>query len=234
MQQLRTRGAIARTRFTALNLFTFLVAGPILGQMGQTVQVEIPYDFNVASKVLPAGKYTLSVAGSTLGVQSASGGGVLHAPILTRLGGPTEFYRDGTRVFDKADGRRILSEVWMPGADGVLVHSTPSNHGHEVLLLSGLNPDPNLSGSAAYDRTCRRCHGPDGKGDERADKFFNTTIPRLSSAEVQGKSDAELREIITKGTSTMPPVEIDESGFRHRLPLQSVDAVIAYVRTLKS
>jgi hypothetical protein len=31
----------------------------------------------------------------------------------------------------------------------------------------------------------------------------------------------------------MPPVEIDESGFRHRLPPQDVDAVIAYVRTLK-
>jgi hypothetical protein len=50
---------------------------------------------------------------------------------------------------------------------------------------------------------------------------------------VQGKSDAELKELITKGSGAMPPVEIDESGFRHRLPAQDVDAVIAYVRTLK-
>jgi hypothetical protein len=50
---------------------------------------------------------------------------------------------------------------------------------------------------------------------------------------VQSKSDAELKEIINKGGSAMPPVEIDESGFRHRLPPQDVDAVIAFVRTLK-
>jgi hypothetical protein len=70
-------------------------------------------------------------------------------------------------------------------------------------------------------------------GDERADKFFNLPIPRLSSAPVQAKSDAELRELITKGSSQVPPVEIDEAGFRHHLPPQDVDAVISYVRTLK-
>ena len=58
------------------------------------------------------------------------------------------------------------------------------------------------------------------KGDKNADKFFNVTIPRLNSAEVQSKSDAELKEIIIKGTRAMDPVEIDESGFRHRLPPQ--------------
>jgi hypothetical protein len=42
-----------------------------------------------------------------------------------------------------------------------------------------------------------------------------------------------LREQISQGSRLMPPVEIDESGFRHRLPPQDVDAVIAYVRTLK-
>ena len=122
----------------------------------------------------------------------------------------------------------------MAGADGILLHSTPKSHSHEVILLSeGLDQNRSVSGKAAYNQTCIRCHGPDGKGDKNADKFFNTTIPRLSSAEVQSKSDAELREIITKGSSAMPPVEVDESGFRHRLPPQDVDAVIAFVRTLK-
>jgi len=90
-----------------------------------------------------------------------------------------------------------------------------------------------ISGKTAFDLTCSRCHGPAGMGDKRADKFFNTTIPRLGSAAVQSKSDAELKEIITKGSRAMDPVEVDESGFRHRLPPQSVDAVIAFVRTLK-
>jgi hypothetical protein len=50
---------------------------------------------------------------------------------------------------------------------------------------------------------------------------------------VQGKSDADLKEVITKGSRKMDPVEIDESGFRHRLPPQSGDAVVAYLRTFK-
>lgn len=100
-------------------------------------------------------------------------------------------------------------------------------------MVSRLNQTGTTSGKAAYNLTCGRCHGTDGQGDERADKFFQTTIPRLSSADVQGKSDAEFRELITQGSRVMPPVEIDEAGFRHRLPPQDVDAVIAYVRTLK-
>jgi mono/diheme cytochrome c family protein len=101
------------------------------------------------------------------------------------------------------------------------------------LVVSDLNQTRAVSGKTAYSLTCGKCHGQDGKGDASADKFFNMTIPRITSVAVQGKSDAELRDLVTKGSSTMPPVEIDESGFRHRLPSQDVDAVIAYVRTLK-
>ncbi|MDR3674619.1 MAG: cytochrome c, partial [Acidobacteriota bacterium] len=110
----------------------------------------------------------------------------------------------------------------------------PKSHPHEVILLSdGMDQNRSVSGKVAYEQTCMRCHGATGKGDKNADKFFNVTIPRLSSAEVQSKSDDELKEIITKGSRAMAPVEIDESGFRHRLPPQDVDAVIAFVRTLK-
>jgi mono/diheme cytochrome c family protein len=100
-------------------------------------------------------------------------------------------------------------------------------------MSSGSGPDTNLTGKAAFDRTCRRCHGLDGAGEPRADKFFGTSIPRLNSADVQSKSDAELKEIITTGRRGMAPVEIDEAGFRHRLPPELVDTLIAYVRTLK-
>jgi cytochrome c553 len=231
MQQMKTRGAMARM-LMAFSIVTFLAVAPAFGQTGQRMQVKIPYEFTLTSKVLPAGTYTFSVTDVELGVRSATGG-VLHALIITRLSGPPQFFRDGALVFDRTAGGRILSEVWMPGTDGMLLHSNPKNHTRQILLVSGLSQTGSVSGRAAYNLTCGRCHGPDGKGDERADKFFNITIPRLSSAEVQGKTDAELREIVTKGTSQMPPVEIDESGFRHRLPPQDLDAVIAYVRTLK-
>ena len=232
MQQMKTRDAMARG-LMAFILVTFFAVGLAFGQTGQVVHVEIPYEFTCASKVLPAGTYTFSETPFGLQVQSAKGE-TFTAHILARLSGPTEFLRDGSLVFDKTGGGRILTEVWMPGTDGILLRSSPKNYSHELFMFSsGLNQNPNVSGRVAYERTCSKCHGPTGKGDKGADKFFNITIPRLSSAEVQSKSDAELREIITKGTSQMPPVEIDESGFRHRLPPQSVDAVITYVRTLK-
>jgi cytochrome c5 len=217
----------------AFTLVTFLAVSPAFGQTGQVVHVGIPYQFTFASKVLPAGTYTLSVTDFGVQVQSAKGETVT-APILSRLSGPTEFLREGSLVFDKTGGGRILTEVWLPGEDGMLLQNTPKGYPHEVFMFSSrLNPNRKVSGRVAYDQTCGKCHGPTGKGDKGADKFFNITIPRLSSAEVQSKSDAELREIITKGSREMPPVEIDESGFRHRLPAQDVDAVIAYLRTLK-
>ena len=231
MQQMKTRSAMAG-RLMAFILVTFFAVSPAFGQTGQYVQAEIPYEFTFASKVLPAGTYTFSVTNLGFEVKSATGE-VLRAPILSRINGPTEFLRDGSLVFDKTGGSHILSEAWIPGTDGILLHSTPKSHTRDVILFPGLNQNSNLSGKVVYEWTCSRCHGPDGKGDKRADRFFKVTIPRLSSAEVQGKSDAELRGIITKGSRAMAPVEIDESGFRHRLPPQDVDAVIAYVRTLK-
>jgi mono/diheme cytochrome c family protein len=231
MQHMKTQGAMAR-RLMAFILVTFFAVGLAFGQTEQRMRTDIPYEFTVGSKVLPAGTYTFSVNNFGLRVESATGGAYL-AIIKARLGGPTELFRDGSLVFDKTGGGHILSEVWIPGTDGILLHSNPKNYSREVLLASNLSQTRSVSGKAAYNLTCGRCHGPDGKGNESADKFFNITIPRLSSAEVQGKSDAQLREIITQGTHVMPPVEIDESGFRHRLPPQDVDAVIAYVRTLK-
>lgn len=232
MQQMRTQGAMA-TSLMAFSLFTFLAVGPAFGQ-AHSVRVEIPYAFNVASKGLPAGTYTFSLpADNPAWVEVRSSTGTeARARVLTRLGGPTEF-QDGSLVFDKSDGARVLSEIWIPGVDGILVHATPKGHTHDLLVTSGAGPSANLTGKAAFDQTCRRCHGPDGAGNPRADKFFNTTIPRLNSASVQSKSDAELKEIITTGRRGMPPVEIDEAGFRHRLAPELVDTLIVYVRTLK-
>jgi mono/diheme cytochrome c family protein len=232
MQHMKTQGAMAGS-LMAFILVTFFAVGLAFGQRGQGMRIDIPYEFTVGSKVLPAGTYTFSMDNIGLRVESTTTSGAFHAVIITRLGGPTELFRDGSLVFDKTGGGHILSEVWIPGTDGILLHSNPKNYSREALLASNLSQTRSVSGKAAYNLTCGRCHGPDGKGNESADKFFNITIPRLSSAEVQGKSDAQLREIITQGTHVMPPVEIDESGFRHRLPPQDVDAVIAYVRTLK-
>jgi hypothetical protein len=232
MQQTKIQDAMARS-LMGLSLFTFLAVGPAFGQ-AHSVRVEVPYAFTVGSKALPAGTYTFSLpvdSPAWIEVKSAAATSA-RAHVVTRLGGPTEF-QDGSLVFDKSDGTRVLSEVWIPGTDGILVHAMPKGHTHDILMTSGAGQNVNLTGKAAFDQTCRRCHGPTGAGEARADKFFNTTIPRLNSAAVQNKSDTELKEIITTGRRGMPPVEIEEAGFRHRLAPELVDTLIAYVRTLK-
>ncbi len=74
-----------------------------------------------------------------------------------------------------------------PGSDGALVH--PISKGGNRVVISGASLDANrtYSGKAAYNLTCARCHGDNGKGNPEADKFFGLTIPRLDSAEVQSK-----------------------------------------------
>jgi len=219
-------------QLAVISLLTLLAVTPVFSQ-ARAVRIEVPYEFTVGSKVLPAGTYTFSLSANDQGWVEvhSEGKAETRARVVTRLGGPSEF-QDGSLVFDKTGTTRILSEVWIPGTDGILVHATPKGHTHDI-VMSYSGGDTSLSGKAAFDRTCSRCHGPDGAGNPRADKFFNTTIPRLNSAVVQSKSDAELKEIITTGRRGMPPVETDEGGFRHRLPPAQVDSLIAYVRTLK-
>jgi cytochrome c553 len=222
---------VLTANLAALVLVAFFAVSPAFGQTGN-LRFEIPYQFNLGSKVLPAGTYTFSVNKFGLAVQSASGAR-FGENIITSITGPAELLRDGSLVFDKANGGHILSEVWMPGSDGVLLHSIPKNHERAVLMGSGLSPTSAVPGKMAFNLTCAKCHGQDGNGNLEADKFFNIAIPKLTSDEAQKKSDEELRNQIAQGNGKMPPVEVDEAGFRHRLPPQDVDAVIAYVRTLK-
>jgi hypothetical protein len=55
--------------------------------------------------------------------------------------------------------------------------------------------------------------------------MFSVTLPALGSKEVQGKSDADLKKVITEGHGKMKPVSgLDE---------KQVADVVAFVRTLK-
>jgi mono/diheme cytochrome c family protein len=234
MKQARIWQVMA-SRLAAFTLVMFVTAGLLAAQTletSQTMRMDVPFEFSVDSKVLPAGKYTFSVDTFGLAVTSATSGKI-HGSIVARLSGPAQFLRDGALVFDRSGGGHALAEVWMPGIDGMLLYKSPNNHERTVLAVSAIDQSGSLSGKKAFELTCARCHGSDGNGDQRADKFFGTTIPRLTSAQVQGKTDKELTELITQGDTRMPPVEIDESGFRHRLPPQDVEAVIVYLRALK-
>jgi cytochrome c5 len=211
---------------------TFLSASP-QRPTSTAIKATVPFTFEVAGKPLPAGVYELEVRQRERYVQvSTDKGAVAMTRILTELGGGPLVGEAGL-VFDDFEGRHVLSEVWVPGLEGVLVHSTPKQHTHERVIAVFAPPGQNLSGKAIFERSCARCHGQNGKGNPAADKFFQVTLPRLDSAYVQSKSDDELREIISQGRRNMDPVRVGQAAMQHLLSPESVDAVISYVRTLK-
>lgn len=82
------------------------------------------------------------------------------------------------------------------------------------------------AGEDAFNKSCKGCHGDKGATPNPAiSKMFGVPIPVLGSKEVQAKSDADLKTVITKGKGKMPAVTAVTGS--------AVDDVIAYVRTLK-
>jgi mono/diheme cytochrome c family protein len=81
------------------------------------------------------------------------------------------------------------------------------------------------AGKAAYDKSCKSCHGADGTPNAGVAKMMKVEIKDLKSAGVQGLSDADMKAIITDGKGKMKPV----AGVAGA----SLDNVVAYVKSLK-
>ena len=77
--------------------------------------------------------------------------------------------------------------------------------------------------AAVFKARCGGCHGPDGSASTPAAKAMK--LRDLRSAEVQGRSDADLEQVIAKGSKSMPP-------FEKTLGADKVKAQLAYIRQL--
>ena len=78
------------------------------------------------------------------------------------------------------------------------------------------------AGKAAYDKSCKSCHGADGTPSAGMAKAMN--LKDLKSPEVQTESDDDLKKIITDGKGKMKPVASASS---------SAADIVAYMRTWK-
>ena len=81
----------------------------------------------------------------------------------------------------------------------------------------------NQAGKANFEKSCRTCHGADGQGNPGIAKVLNVTMRPLASAEVQARSDAEVKKIILEGNGKMKPVKLTDG---------QVADIIAYLRDL--
>lgn len=92
-----------------------------------------------------------------------------------------------------------------------------------LLLLFGLHARAEETGESLFKSKCGMCHGPDGAGKTTMGEKLK--IPDLHSAEVQKKTDDDLRAVITKGKDKMPAYEA-------KLSKEQIDKLVVYVRDL--
>ena len=82
---------------------------------------------------------------------------------------------------------------------------------------------PQETGESVFKGKCAMCHGPDGAGKTMMGEKLK--IPDLHSADVQKKSDADLKTIIAKGKDKMP-------GYETKLSKEQIDSLVAHIREL--
>jgi len=80
------------------------------------------------------------------------------------------------------------------------------------------------AGKAVYDKSCKSCHGVDGKGNPAIAKALKVDLRALGSAEVQAKNDADLKKDSMQGTGKMKPTKLTDSEGSN---------VVSYLRSLK-
>jgi mono/diheme cytochrome c family protein len=81
------------------------------------------------------------------------------------------------------------------------------------------------NGKAIYAKSCKACHGTAGEGNPAIAKAMKVELKHLGSPEVQKRSDAEFKKMITEGTGKMKAVK--------SLKAAEVDDVVAYLHTIK-
>jgi len=124
-----------RTLLT-LSLLTLLVAASAYAQ-APLVLANIPFSFMVEKQPLPAGQYEFTPImerGVMRVVDVDKKGEAVFAPIITRLAaGMHTTPKDAHIVFDKVGDAYTLSEIWVPGEDGYLLHATKGKHEHHIV-----------------------------------------------------------------------------------------------------
>jgi len=79
------------------------------------------------------------------------------------------------------------------------------------------------AGQAAYDKSCKSCHGADGTPNAAIAKMMKVEMRDLKSPDVQATSDDDLKKAITDGKGKMKPIASASA---------SAD-IVAYLRTWK-
>lgn len=102
-------------------------------------KIEVPFEFRAGDTELAAGTYRILARSENGGLVIKIEGSTSQAevPVVTRLARTTASAVDTNLVFDSVDGKRRLSEVWIPGEDGYLLHGNLAEVEHEHVIQRG-------------------------------------------------------------------------------------------------
>ena len=103
----------------------------------QRASAQIGFSFVAGGKEMPAGTYIVEVAPPMGPVHDTGPSGSVVLSVITLMGRHDKD-ADPEFVFDKVEGKLLLSEVWLPGKDGFLLLATKAPHEHAV--VGGSNP----------------------------------------------------------------------------------------------
>ena len=124
-----------RTLVTIAAAALVMLAGSQPAQAQTRYDFKVPFAFTANGKAFAAGEYALSVnqEESVVTLQSrAATGGEVVLPVETRVSEPRSLSEPEV-VFDKLDGKYLISELLVPGSDGYLMLVTKAKHTHESL-----------------------------------------------------------------------------------------------------
>lgn len=94
--------------------FMTAVASSANGQSAQAVIANVPFEFKVGDKALPAGEYTvraITAGGDALAIRSPNSGAVRLSQSIETL----KASEKGKLVFHRYGDTYFLSQVWAPG-----------------------------------------------------------------------------------------------------------------------
>jgi len=94
-----------------------------------------------------------------------------------------------------------------------------------VLAMLAVPPSAKAADAAVdlFKSKCALCDGPDGAGETVMGERLK--IPALQSADVQKKSDTDLKTIITKGKDKMP-------AYGKSMKPYEIKTIVAFIRNL--
>ena len=113
--------------------------------------VDVPFKFEAGGKAFPPGQYSIEVkADGAIGLRQVPNGVAIVIAAKERRKQPARAIQQPELVFDKVGNFEpsfseyvtdyLLSEIWLPGIDGVVVLTTSGKHEHQT--VTGRLADP--------------------------------------------------------------------------------------------